>query len=294
MVLINQKIYLNLPLIKIINNHYHSKVLKIYNKKKKKWESMLMYKGIDIFLKNTNKEYKKKFLNKIDKRILSEKKDALEYSRKTLMDKKNINKNMIRNSKKKYKYGLFEDFIKNLLKINNLKIFIGKDAYSFYDCYKNSTKKKDSLFIKYSRTTLFKKSNGIGYCKLVNIIYSKLNQENRFKEFWDKYKTNLKKDKKFYLKIKIKTMNIFRKHIKTLNKFNKITIIDSGVQGSLLLLLKAILEDEGYNVDYRLFTCYNWISFLFRKKVKTNNLFIFHILEYESARKYLRKEYLKR
>lgn len=294
MISINKQINLILPLIIIINNYYYSKVLKIKNKKKRKWQSMLTYKGIDTILKYTNKEYKKKFLSKINKRILFEKKDVLEYSRKTHNDQTYIKKNYVKNSKIQFKYNLFEDFIKSLFKIDSLKIFIGKDAYSFYHCYKNSTRKKDSLFIKYSRTKLFKTSNGIEYCQLVNMIYSEFNQEICFKEFWNKYKTNLKENKKFYSKIKNKTMNIFKKYIYILNKFKKITIIDSGAQGSLLLLLKAILEDEGYNIDYRLFACYNWISLLFRNKVKTNNLFILHSLEHESARKYLREKFLWR
>lgn len=261
-------------LVETINRYYRTHVAKL-PEKERMWELVLINKGLDIFLKFLKEEIKNDFYARLDPQVASHRRSFRRYE-KNYADETET-------------YRLIHAFSDTLGTQKSLKIFIGKDAYVLYKDYAAKYReRKDYVFLPYSRKLLFDVSNGNGYFEIVNIIYEACMKTDNLDDFIAFFKKRFKENEQLYLTVKLRTLKLLLKH-KTyhrLREHDSICIIDSGTQGGLIFPFMTVLDDEGFNDAFKLFSCFNWIYPMLQKHVFTKDLFIFHKVEHIGMRLY--------
>ena len=256
-----------------INKYYHDHVASLKEEDARE-ETLLIYKGIDIFLKFLNHDLKDAFCLRLDPHILAARSAfvAAERSRRGedyLAD--------------------VERFTRKMGEERSAKVFIGKDAYLLHHSYINLfPDRRDSFFIPYSRKYLFTVSNGNGYFEIVDLLYRVAAKSPGLKEFLVDFKQGLRLKEKLYYLIKTRSLKMLTDHhlLVELQRFDRVTVIDSGTQGGLIFPLMTVLTDEGFNCDFKLFSCFNWIYPLFSRHVFTKDLYSFIRVEHAGAKLY--------
>lgn len=275
------KANLQLPtnFIKTINRYYINVIQKLTDLKKKNDLLNNMKYTIEIWLKFFSASYKKAFMHLLHPDIL-----LFKVQIRKLANERHLLK-IIETQ--------LDTYVKRLHKTKNPKIFIGKDAFFLYSLYKQFLIKSNlptdnAIFLKYSRSYLFGKSNDNNYIQLTELIYNQ-NINNSLKVFLKEYKSAFEHEK-FYSRVRTKTLFLLKKNgiLEKLNDSGTYTIIDSGMQGGLILPLISILDHEGYKGSFSLFYSFDWLFRLYRGKAFTKNPYIFAVVEREGAKAYER------
>jgi len=258
---------------------YYKKVNSKKDTHKKKREIRQMAKGIDIWLKFYPEAYKKDFFSTLNIPIITNiahTAHLFDEKRKKDSVQKEIN-----------------IFVNKLIESPGFKIFIGRDAFILYDTYRkaleaNKERRDDFFFLKFSRPFLFHKSNDENYITLTELIHKNTLSNKSFSPFYSHYSSSLDNTGLFYKRIRKKTLILFKKHnlIRKLNEYKKFKIIDSGMQGGLVLPLVRVLQHEGYQGSFSLFYCFPWLKNIYKGKVQTQNIETFVQLEHDSIRTY--------
>ena len=76
--------------------------------------------------------------------------------------------------------------------------------------------------------------------------------------------------------------NVFKK----IKPGTRILLIDSGIQGGLILPLLTYLNNLGIDTDFYLYTCVSWMNPLFKKNVFTKDISLLELLERQSVMLY--------
>lgn len=262
-------------LVNAVNRYYSAHVLPINDHKTREWELVLLNKGLDVFLKFLPNDFKASFYSKLEKEI-ADYKDSFKAYEKNYDDPGKMDAEVAA-------------FSHRIAKDDSLKIFIGKDAYLLYKDYAAKYKdRQDYVFVPYSRKYLFDISNGNGYFKIVNIIYDGAMKTDNIDDFIVYFKQKFREDEQLYLNVKLRTLKmLLRKRIyRRLKSYKSICIIDSGTQGGLIFPFMTVLDDEGCNDTFMLFSCFNWIYPLLKQFVFTKDLFMFYRVEHVGAKLY--------
>lgn len=181
------------------------------------------------------------------------------------------------------------EMVEGLGRNNDIKIFIGRDAYFLYQKYvEKFPTRSDSYFMMYTRRYLFGAANNWGYFKIIGYIYRQNLTSLTFPIFLANFKKNIQSDQRFYKMISKKTIGLLQK-IDILTKIirlRRVTIIDSGTQGGLILPLLVVLKDLGVYVDFRMIACFSWLKNIYKNKIITDDLTLLILLEKISVQTY--------
>lgn len=262
-------------LVNAVNRYYREHVAPLKDEKAREWELVLLNKGLDIFLKFLTQDFKDRFYAQLEKEIVAYK-DSFKAFEKNYDDPEKMQSEV----------AAFSD---RMASQDSLKIFIGKDAYLLYKDYASKYKhKQDYVFLPYSRKYLFDISNGNGYFQIVNIIYDGAMKTDNIDDFIVYFKKKFREDEQLYLNVKLRTLKMLlkRRIYRRLKDYKSICIIDSGTQGGLIFPFMTVLDDEGCNDTFMLFSCFNWIYPLLKKFVFSKDLFMFHRIEHAGAKLY--------
>jgi hypothetical protein len=218
--------------IRKVNNYFSE--LKNLSPQQYKQELSYIKEAIAIFLSNFPQTLKDIFLDSLNADLLKEI-SALKPSRVT----KDVEKDM-------------DDFVDNIhLKYKGyLKLFIGRDAYYFYLRYQKkytTPDNNDAVSVLYTRKLLLGSYNGPKYLSLTDLIYKSMPNSNDITLFKKNYKKNLQTIKNIHINRKTETIlskYMIKEHL------DKIVIIDSGVQGSVILPLIIYFENKKKVVDF--------------------------------------------
>lgn len=241
----------------IINQYFRQKVIYL-NKSKKLEEIFQIIQGVEIFLKFFPKSFKTRFYSLLDLELRNQ------YRRMS----KRIPPSLLLFFTSKvnaYISHLFECFP------NYIKIFLSRDAYILYSSYREQISDPNSISIEllYNRKILLGGNNNSSYLTLTSLIYKQDILNVPLNSFITSFKDFLKKETNLHDSIRRKTHTILQRHpyLSKLKKTNKVLIIDSGAQGTLLLPLLIYFQENNINTDFSMFTCYPWIYSLYKNRV---------------------------
>lgn len=155
--------------------------------------------------------------------------------------------------------GQIEEF-KSTLPIHSPSIFLLNDA----EVFMSSKRNKQEKAIKVTRSDI-----GIRrYFKLFNLINDSVINASNWIQFRTEYKKNFKLliESDSYLAVLSEKIAMDLSTVKS--NPNKVTVIDSGVQGTFALFVAESLENKYVNIktDIQLFCLNPWLSNLFKDK----------------------------
>ncbi len=268
---------LPIHMIKAINRYYNS-VIQSSSGDQKKREIQLIIKSVNIFLKYLHARFKKAFWAQLDL-------DLRKNQKLIFKEFKTLNKI----NKPKEEVNNFSNYILKNYR-SYYKIFLSRDAYLPYQYYLKNSQRDDALEVLFTRKRLLGRNNGLRYLSLVNLSYKDIFTNQDLDTFISRYMQNLKKHV-LYKTIVSNTHDILHQAnvFKKVKPGTKILLIDTGIQGGLILPLYTYLKDLGFEVDFFLYTCVAWIYPFFKNNVFSKDVSFLEVIERKSVKAYEKK-----
>lgn len=261
-------------LIRVINQYFNRYIKKL-PREKKKGEIRLTVKSINIFLKYLHKPFKDKFWSKLIPELQKRRKLAFKQNF-TSIDLKRLNTEL----------NIFSNILQEKYQ-GYFKIFLSRDAYFPFICYSKLSKTKDAIELLYTRKRVLGTNNGSQYLSLINLSYKNWLNNYNLSTFITYYMQNLKKH--FLYKTIVTNTHDILNQAKVFTKIKqnaKVLLIDTGLQGGLILPFYTHLRDLGIETDFYLYTCVSWIYPLFKDNVFTKDISLLELLERQSVKLY--------